>query len=90
MKNNITRLGLTFGLFTAISVLFITVIPLITEPLLGRPYGSLIRSMVTDIYPWYENGKSIFGVIAGIIWGFIDGFICGALIAWIYNKVGNK
>lgn len=30
------------------------------------------------------------GSIIGLVWGFFDGLICGAVFAWLYNRIAGR
>lgn len=53
-------------------------------------YGTEFLGLMDSVYPGYEPGG--FGsVIVGTLYAVVDGAICGAIFAWLYNRLlGQK
>ena len=79
MKLNIKAFGLTCGILWGLAVLLSTYWIII----IGSPGSTL--ALIQKFYFGYS--VSWLGGIVGLIWGFVDGFICGAIFAWLYNKL---
>ena len=83
MKLNVKAFGLTCGILWGIAILLATFWIMI----LGSP-GKIMGKLST-FYIGYSVTAG--GAIIGLIWGFVDGLICGAIFAWLYNKLtGSK
>lgn len=81
MRFNVKALALTAGVFWG-GTIFVA-----TLWLMAFGYtGQLIR-MLDHFYFGYTF--SVAGAFVGLVWGFIDGAICGALFAWVYNKLAG-
>lgn len=52
-------------------------------------YGVAFLDMVRSVYPGYAGTSGFAGVIVGTLYGAVDGAVCGALFAWIYNRVSG-
>jgi hypothetical protein len=49
-------------------------------------YGVVFLEMMNSVYPGYAPGG--FGsVIVGTLYALVDGLICGAVFAWLYNRL---
>jgi hypothetical protein len=81
MKLNVKAFALTCGILWGLAVLLITWWLLI----IGAP-GKQI-SNIASFYFGYSY--SWFGGVIGLLWGFVDGLICGAIFAWLYNKLAK-
>ena len=79
MKLKVKAFALTCGILWGLLILFATWWLLYW----GSP-GETI-SKIGGFYIGYSY--SWFGGIIGLIWGFVDGLICGAIFAWLYNKL---
>ncbi|HHT9155715.1 MAG TPA: bacteriophage holin, partial [Candidatus Tripitaka sp. YC43] len=47
--------------------------------------GTALLEMIGSYYIGYK--PTLLGSLVGGVWGLIDGFICGAVVAWVYNKL---
>jgi hypothetical protein len=45
---------------------------------------------MASVYPGYSASPGIGQVIIGTLYGAADGAICGALFAWLYNRVAER
>jgi len=81
MKFNIKAFALTCGILWGFSVFIVTLW------LLGFGYHGYLISNLNHFYFGYSF--SVVGAFVGLIWGFIDGSICGALFAWLYNRLAG-
>jgi hypothetical protein len=52
-------------------------------------YGGSILNFAKSIYPGYAAMSGFVGVIVGTIYALVDGLICGAIFAWLYNKLAG-
>jgi hypothetical protein len=82
MKLNVKALGLTCGIFTAVTVAWSVFMILIGVG--SGPYR-VLSQFYLNLFP-----PTIFGLIIGAVIGFIDGFIAGAIFAWLYNKIAKQ
>lgn len=55
--------------------------------ILSPGYGSAFLKLMASLYPGYVHDASIMQVIFGSLYGLVDGTICGAIFAWLYNKL---
>jgi len=81
MKFNIKALALTCGILWGLAVFIATLW------LLGFGYGGFLMSKLNHFYFGYS--VSVVGAFIGLIWGFVDGSICGAVFAWLYNRLAS-
>ena len=82
MNLNIKAFGLTCGILWGLTILITTYWVLI-----GNSGGTTL-ALLHKFYFGYS--VSWLGGIIGLIWGFVDGLICGAIFAWLYNKLSGK
>lgn len=76
---NVKAFALTCGIFWAACLLLIALLTMKTG------LGLSFVNMVSEVYLGY--GPTPVGALVGIMWGFIDGLVCGAIFAWLYNKL---
>jgi len=81
MKLNVKALSLTAGILWGLTI-FIATLWLIVFGFDGH----FIR--VLDHF-YFGYTFSVGGAFVGLIWGFVDGAICGAIFAWLYNKLAG-
>jgi len=79
MKLNVKAFALTAGILWGAAVFIATVW------LLAMGSGGSTISLLGNFYLGYSF--SPLGAVIGLVWGFVDGAICGALFAWLYNKL---
>ncbi|HKI99393.1 MAG TPA: bacteriophage holin [bacterium] len=79
MKLDIKALALTFGILWGLGVFVMTWWILLTGGAGGPPM------LLERVYLGYHITP--VGSIIGLIWAFVDGAVCGALVAWLYNKL---
>lgn len=78
---NIRAFALTCGIFWAASLILIAVLTMKTG------LGLSFVDMAAEVYLGY--GPTPVGVVIGAVWGFLDGLVCGAIFAWLYNKLAR-
>ncbi|MBT8386381.1 MAG: bacteriophage holin [Ignavibacteria bacterium] len=79
MKLNVKPFALTCGILWGLALLLGTWWLLILSSA-GEIISNLSAFYIGYSYSWG-------GVVIGLLWGFVDGFICGAIFAWLYNKL---
>lgn len=79
-KLDIKALGLAFGIFWGICIFLLGI-----SGMFG--FGENFVALISRVYIGYA--VSIIGAIIGAIWGFVDAFVCGAILAWLYNKLAK-
>jgi hypothetical protein len=82
MKLSIKALSLTSGILWGLTILIATYWVVIGNSG-GETLGKLHKFYFGYSVTW-------LGGIIGLIWGFVDGLICGAIFAWLYNKLLGK
>ncbi len=81
MKLSVKALALTSGILWGASVC------LATLWLLIMGYDGRLISQLDHFYLGYTF--SAVGAFVGLAWGFVDGAVCGAVFAWLYNKLAK-
>ena len=76
---SIRAFALTAGIFGAATLFFIPWWLILT----GNAEGPI--TLLERIYIGYSFTP--LGSLIGAFWGFIDFAICGAITAWLYNKI---
>lgn len=78
-KLNVKALGLTLGIVWGGGIFILGFMSLFLN------WGTGIVNLMGSVYLGYH--ATLGGILIGTIWGFCDGAVCGALIAWLYNKL---
>jgi len=78
---NVRAFALTCGIFWAASLILIATLTMKTG------LGLSFVNMVSEVYLGY--GPTLVGALLGAMWGFLDGLVCGAIFAWLYNKIAG-
>ncbi len=81
MKLSVKALALATGILWGASVC------LATLWLLLMGYRGGLISHLDHFYLGYTY--SVVGAFVGLVWGFVDGAVCGAIFAWLYNKLAK-
>ena len=79
MKLDIKALALTFGILWGLGVFVMTWWIILTGGAGAAP------SLLERVYIGYHITP--LGSVVGLVWALVDGAICGALVAWLYNKL---
>ena len=53
-------------------------------------YGVAFLSLVSSIYPGYETGTGVSGIVIGTLYGLVDAGIAGLIFAWLYNLLADN
>lgn len=53
-------------------------------------YGDLFLAVLSTIYPGYHGPTGAGSVAVVTLYAVVDGLVSGALVAWLYNKLGSK
>ncbi len=48
-------------------------------------YGAEFLNVVSSIYPGYETGTGVTGIVVSSLYGVVDAGIAGMIFAWLYN-----
>jgi hypothetical protein len=81
MKLSVKGLALASGILWGASIF------LATLWLLARGYDGRLITQLNHFYIGYSY--SVVGAFMGLVWGFVDGAVCGAIFAWLYNKLAK-
>jgi hypothetical protein len=81
MKLSVKAFALTSG------ILWGAMVCLATLWLLMMGYDGQLFSQLDHFYLGYSF--SVVGAFVGLVWGLVDGAICGAVFAWLYNKLAK-
>lgn len=81
MRLCVRTAALTFGILWAV-VFFLVA----GAQQIWPTYGVAFLELMDGLYPGYAPGG--FGsVIMGSLYAVVDGAICGAVVAWLYNRL---
>lgn len=78
---NVKAFSLTCGIFWSVVLMLVALLTMQTG------MGISFVHMVSEIYLGY--GPTPAGMAYGAVWGLLDGLICGAVFAWLYNKLAG-
>ncbi|OIO54399.1 hypothetical protein AUJ46_03645 [Candidatus Peregrinibacteria bacterium CG1_02_54_53] len=78
---NVKAFALACGIFWSVSLVLFGLITMQTG------MGLSLVNMLSEMYLGY--GPTFIGLIYGAVWGFLDGLVCGAIFAWLYNKIAG-
>jgi hypothetical protein len=81
MKLSVKAFALTSGILWGAAVFVATLW------LLALGYEGGLMTQLNHFYLGYRF--SVAGAFIGLVYGFVDGAICGALFAWLYNKLAG-
>ena len=81
MRLNIKALSLAAGIIWGACIFLMTWWIILFEGASGD------ATFIAYVYRGYSI--STIGSIIGLIWGFVDGLVCGALFAWLYNRLAK-
>ena len=81
MRLSVKAFALTCGIMWGLAVVFVTLL------LVFRGCDCSFMNPLGHFYLGYS--VSWLGAVIGGAWGFVDGVICGALFAWLYNKLSG-
>jgi len=81
MKLSVKALALASGILWGASVFIAT----LWLKVMG--YDGRLITQLDHFYLGYSF--SVLGAFVGLVWGFVDGAICGAIFAWLYNRLAK-
>jgi hypothetical protein len=81
MKLSVKALALTAGILWGATVC------LTTLWLLALGYQGGLMRVLDHFYFGYTF--SVVGAFVGLVYGFVDGLVCGAIFAWLYNRLAG-
>lgn len=84
MKLNVKAMAITFSLLWGGGILVVGL-----ANLAWTGYGQAFLEMMASVYPGYHGTNSLGQVVVGTLYGLLDGGICGALLAWLYNRLSG-
>ena len=85
MQLDIKALALTAGLFWGAAILITALANLIWPD-----YGRAFLDLSASLYPGYRPGAGFGSVVIGTLYALVDGAACGAVIAWLYNRLATR
>ncbi len=84
MKLNVKVLAITFAVLYGAFFLFVAVVNRFSPE-----YGTDFLNLAASIYPGF-NPNGLRKAAIGTLYAMFDGAVCGALLAWVYNKVSDR
>lgn len=57
--------------------------------LIWPSYGGVLLEFAASIYPGYHPNGGPFSVVVATLYGLVDAGCGGALLAWLYNRLGS-
>ncbi len=82
MRLNVKAFAITSGILWAAAV-FVTAV----ANLIWGSYGQQFLSLMSSVYPGYHATRSFADALVGAGYALVDGFVCGAILAWLYNRL---
>jgi len=83
MKLNVKSFALACGLIWGLGIFFLTWWIIAFDGITNEV------TFIGRLYRGYDI--SPLGSVIGLLWAFVDGLTCGAVFAWLYNKLlGRK
>ncbi|MCA1766358.1 MAG: bacteriophage holin [Desulfobulbaceae bacterium] len=81
MKLDVKAFALTAAILWGLGIFVFTWWVIFFEGAMEEPKMIALFYRGYSITPW--------GSIVGLLWGFLDGLVCGALFAWLYNRLAR-
>lgn len=81
MRLNVKAFALTSGILWGVGLFALTWFLIA----FGESVGE--RTWLGKCYRGYT--VSALGSLIGLVWAFFDGLICGAVFAWLYNRLAS-
>lgn len=85
MKLSVKALTIALALVDALSFLFVSLMNLILPP-----YGGAFLALMTSLYIGYDPTTGPIGIVIGCLYALLSGAVTGALLAWLYNRMGER
>jgi len=82
MKLSVKGLALSAAILWGGCILLMGVLNLI-----WNGYAVAFLDLMRSIYPGYAGTQGFMGVVVGTLYGAVDGAVCGALLAWLNNRL---
>lgn len=82
MTLSIKALALTLGILWGACCLLTGIANLIWPT-----YGDGFLTLMASLYPGYHGPAGFGAVLVLTLYAVVDGLVCGALVAWLYNKL---
>lgn len=84
MTLSIKGLALTAGILWAAALFLVGLANLIWPA-----YGDGILTVMASVYPGYHGPGGFGSVIVVTLYALVDGAVCGAVFAWLYNRLAG-
>lgn len=81
MKLDVKAFAVTAGILWGLGIFVFTWWVIFFEGAIVEP------NIIAMLYRGYSITP--LGSFVGLVWGFLDGLICGALFAWLYNRLAG-
>lgn len=85
MKLSIKAFALTAAIIWSLAILIVG-----CANLAWPTYGGEFLELISSIYPGYETGTGVKGIIVSSLYGVVDAGIAGMIFAWLYNLLTEK
>ena len=79
-KLSVRAFALASGIIWGLGLLLVVLLAMLSDG-----YGEAFLRVISSVYVGVV--VSAKGALLALLWGFADGFICGAVFAWLYNKL---
>ena len=84
MKLSVKALMIAAALVNGLCFFFVSLMNLILPP-----YGGRFLAMMTSLYIGYDPTTGPISIVLGTVYALLSGAITGALLAWLYNRMGG-
>ena len=81
MKLNVKAFAVTCALVWGVGLFILTWWVILWDGVTGEP------TVIATVYRGFNI--SPLGSLIGLLWGLADGLVCGAIFAWLYNKLSG-
>lgn len=82
MTLNIKALALTVGILWGACCFLVGI-----GNLIWSSYADGFLTFMASLYPGYHGPAGLGAVIVLTLYAVVDGLVCGAVVAWLYNKL---
>ena len=85
MKLSVKAFALTAAIIWSLAMIIVG-----SANLVWPTYGIEFLEIVSSIYPGYETGTGVKGIIVSSLYAVVDAGIAGTIFAWLYNLLTEK